>query len=60
LYKTELIVQRGPWHTREAVEFATLAWVDGFNHRRLLASIGYRPPAEVEAEYLEQASAIVA
>lgn len=60
LYKTELIGQRGPWRTLEAVEFATLAWVDWFNHRRLLAPIGYRPPAEVEAEYLEQASAMAA
>jgi hypothetical protein len=30
------------------VEFATLAWVDWFNTRRLLESIGYVPPAEYE------------
>ena len=60
LYKTELIGQRGPWRTLETVEFATLAWVDWFNHRRLLEPIGYRPPAEVEAEYYEHESVISA
>ena len=60
LYKTELIGRCGPWRTVEAVELATLAWVDWFNHRRLLEPIGYRPPAEVEAEYDEPASAIAA
>jgi len=35
----------------EAVEFATLAWVDWFNLRRLLEPIGYVPPAEYEAQY---------
>ena len=36
LYKAELIHRRGPWRSFEAVEFATLEWVDWFNHRRLL------------------------
>ena len=36
LYKAEVIHQRGPWRSFEAVEFATLEWVDWFNHRRLL------------------------
>ena len=36
LYKTELIHRRGPWRHLEAVEYATLEWVDWFNHRRLL------------------------
>ncbi len=58
LYKTEIIGLRGPWRTLEAVEFATLEWVDWFNHRRLLEPIGYRPPAEVEAEYYEHESAV--
>lgn len=58
LYKTEIIGPRGPWRTLEAVEFATLEWVDWFNHRRLLEPIGYRPPAEVEAEYDEHESAV--
>jgi transposase InsO family protein len=30
------------------VEYATLEWVDWFNHRRLLEPIGYLPPAELE------------
>src|SRR5207253_8178297 len=36
LFKTEIIRRRGPWRHAEAVEFATLEWVDWFNHRRLL------------------------
>ena len=35
----------------EAVEFATLEWVDGFNNRRLLEPIGNIPPAEAEERY---------
>jgi transposase InsO family protein len=56
LYKTELIRRRGPWRTLEDVEFATLTWVDWFNHRRLLEPIGYLPPAEYEARYYQQAA----
>jgi putative transposase len=56
LYKAEVIRRKGPWRTLEAVEFATLAWVDWFNHRRLLEPIGYVPPAEYEARYYEQAA----
>jgi len=41
--------RRGPWRSLEAVEFATLEWVDWFNHRRLLEPIGNIPPAEAEA-----------
>ena len=51
LYKTEVIHRRGPWRSFEAVEFATLEWVDWFNHRRLLEPIGNIPPAEAEARY---------
>ena len=40
LYKAEVIHRRGPWRNIEAVEFATLEWVDWFNHRRLLEPIG--------------------
>jgi putative transposase len=36
--------------------WATLDWVDWFNHRRLLESIGDVPPAEYEARYYEQTS----
>lgn len=56
LYKTEVIRLKGPWRHLEAVEFATLDWVDWFNHRRLLEPIGYVPPAEYEARYYEQAA----
>jgi putative transposase len=48
LYKTELIRKRGPWKNLDDVEYATLEWVDWFNHRRLLEPIGYVPPAELE------------
>jgi len=51
LYKAEVIHRRGPWRSFEAVEFATLEWVDWFNHRRLLESIGNIPPAEAEERY---------
>ena len=56
LFKTEVIRRRGPWRSLEAVEFATLEWVDWFNHRRLLEPIGDMPPAEYEARYYEQAA----
>jgi len=51
LFKTEVIHRKGPWRHLEAVEFATLTWVDWFNTRRLLEPIGYVPPAEYEAAY---------
>jgi putative transposase len=53
LYKAEVIWQRGPWRSVEAVEFATLEWVDWFNNRRLLEAIGNMPPAEAEARYAQ-------
>jgi putative transposase len=51
LYKAEVIHRRGPWRSFEAVEFATLTWVDWFNNRRLLQPIGNIPPAEAEQRY---------
>ncbi len=51
LYKAELIHRRGPWRSFEAVELATLEWVDWFNNRRLLEPIGNIPPAEAEAQF---------
>jgi transposase InsO family protein len=51
LYKAEVIHRRGPWRSFEAVEYATLEWVDWFNHRRLLEPIGNIPPAEAEERY---------
>ena len=56
LYKAEVIWRRGPWRTFEAVEFATLEWVDWFNNRRLLEPMGNVPPAEAELA-CEQAAA---
>ena len=53
LYKTE-VIHRQPWKSREAVELATLAWIDWFNHRRLLEPIGNIPPAELETVYYQQ------
>ena len=54
LFKAEVIHRRGPWRSFEAVEFATLEWVDWFNTRRLFEPIGNIPPAEAEARYYEQ------
>ena len=54
LYKAEVIHRRGPWRTLEAVEYATLEWVDWFNNRRLLEPIGHVPPAEAEAAYYRE------
>jgi transposase InsO family protein len=51
LYKAEIIHRHGPWRSFEAVEFATLQWVDWFNNRRLLEPIGNIPPAEAEERY---------
>ncbi|WP_157084777.1 IS3 family transposase [Sphingomonas pituitosa] len=58
LYKAEVIHRRGPWRTFEAVEYATLEWVDWFNHRRLLEPIGNIPPAEAEDQYYAAADNI--
>lgn len=51
LFKTEVIRPAGPWRSLEAVEFATLEWVDWFNNSRLLEPIGNIPPAEAEERY---------
>jgi hypothetical protein len=32
LFKAEVIRRRGPWKDLEAVEYATLEWVDWFNN----------------------------
>lgn len=50
LFKTE-VIERRSWPNLEAVEMATLTWVEWFNHRRLLGPIGNVPPAEAEAAY---------
>ena len=53
LFKTEVIKQLGPWKSLTAVEWETLRWVDWYNNRRLLSSIGYIPPAEAERRHYE-------
>lgn len=55
LYKTEC-VRTGPFHTDPLktladVEFATMAWVDWYNHRRLHSTLGMLTPAEAEAAH---------
>jgi len=54
LYKTEIIRRRAPWKNIDEVEYATLEWVDWFNHRRILEPIGNIPPAEYELMYYQQ------
>ena len=58
LYKWELIYPKGPWAGLEDVEFATLTYVDWFNHRRLHGEIepgpGYTTPAAFEADHYRQ------
>ena len=56
LYKTEVIRRRGPWNGLDDVEYATLEWVDWFNHKRILQPIGDIPPAEYEDNYYRQMS----
>jgi putative transposase len=55
LYKTECVrpgpFHTGPFKTLSEVEFATMAWVDWYNHRRLHATLGMVTPAEHEAAY---------
>jgi transposase InsO family protein len=61
LCKTEVIRRYSPWRHADDVEYATLDWVDWFNNRRLLTSIGDVPPAEYEDMYYrEQAQAMAA
>jgi len=60
LYKWELIYPQGPWRGLEDVEFATLGYIDWFNHRRLHGEItednSYVTPAEFEETYYRQSS----
>jgi putative transposase len=55
LDKTEC-VRPGPFHTRPFttladVEYATMAWVDWYNHRRLHTTLDMATPAEHEAAH---------
>jgi transposase InsO family protein len=60
LFKTEIIRKRGPWKNLEAVEFATLEWVDWFNNRRILGPIGHVSPREHELAYYESVQNLAA
>ncbi len=57
LFKAEVIRPKGPWRGLEAVEYATLEWVDWFNNRRLLGPIGDIPPVEFETAYYDSLEA---
>jgi putative transposase len=59
LYKAEVIRRRRTWKGLDEVQFATLEWVDWFNHRRLLEPIGDVPPAEFERSYREGREKVV-
>ena len=54
LYKTELVRDWGPWRGLDDLEYATLEWVDWFNHRRLFHELGRIPPAKYEANHYQQ------
>jgi putative transposase len=58
LYKWELIYRQGPWSGLDDVEYATMTYVDWFNHQRLHGEItndaSYTTPAESEANYYSQ------
>ena len=48
---------KAPLKTVSDVEYATMAWVDWYNNRRLHSSLGNVPPAEFEAAYYDQITA---
>ena len=58
LYKWELIYKQGSWRGLDDVEFATMTYVDWFNHRRLHGEItndaSYTTPVEAETNYYRQ------
>ncbi len=61
LYKTEVIRRQGPWKNLDDVEYATLEYVDWFNHRRRHGEIlpgrrQFTTPAAHETAYYRQTS----
>ena len=59
LFKTEAVGRGSPFLTGplriiDDVEYATMEWVDWYNHSRLHSVLGYIPPAEFEATYYAQ------
>lgn len=57
LFKTEVIRHAGPWRSLDDVEYATLEWVAWFNTGRLMAPLGYLPPAEYERQFTQRSAA---
>jgi transposase InsO family protein len=55
LFKTECVrpgpFHDGPFKTLADVEYATMSWVDWYNHRRLHTTLKMRTPAEHEAAH---------
>jgi putative transposase len=59
LYKWELIYPHGPWHGLADIEYATMTYIDWFNHRRLhgqISDTGFTTPTEHEAAHYLQTS----
>ena len=57
----ELVYPQGPWRGLDDVEFATMTYVDWFNHQRVHGNItddnSYATPAEQEAKFYNQPQA---
>ena len=51
LYKEELAHARPAWSSATEVEFATMNWVQWWNHQRLHRALAYQTPIEVEQAY---------
>ena len=56
LFKWELVYPRGPWRGQSDIEFATLEYINWYNHRRshsqlLEGRYTYTTPADHEAAY---------
>ncbi|MFE5541971.1 IS3 family transposase [Streptomyces sp. NPDC056519] len=62
LYKAECIrtnvFHDGPWRTVSDVEYATAAWVDWYNNRRLHGTLGMISPIEYEAAHYADTQAV--
>lgn len=51
LFKAKVIHRCGPWRNFEAVEYATLEWVNWINNRCLLEPVRNIPPVEADANF---------